>query len=230
LRAEHFEIAVVGVLLFLGAASTGCERSPPALAEATPPAVDVSRPIEREVVDYNAFTGRTAAVESVEVRARVGGYLDKIHFRDGSEVKAGDLLFELDPRPYKAALAQAEGNLASSEARLTRQQADLTRALGLIGTGAISREEFDRAAGDRGETAASFQALRAAVERARLDLDFAKINAPISGRIDEALISAGNLVSADTTLLTTIVRLDPIWAYSRHRSGPKDSLRRQRPE
>jgi RND family efflux transporter MFP subunit len=175
--------------------------------------VTVSRPIEREVVDYNSFTGRTAAVESVEIRARVSGYLDKIHFREGSEVKQGDLLFEIDPRPYRTALDQAKGNLASAEARLKRQDADVARAEQLVSTNAISRQDYDLAVGDRGETAASLQALRAAVERANLDLEFAKINAPISGRIDRALVTVGNLVAADSTVLTTIVSLDPIYAY-----------------
>lgn len=206
-------LLLAAILVFFGGALTGCTRSAPILAEAPPPVVNVSRPIEREVVDYDYFTGRTAAVQSVEIRARVSGYLEKIHFRDGSEVKEGDLLFEIDPRPYEASLAQAEGNLASAEARLKRQDADLARAQRLIRTNAISQEEFDKAVGDLEETAASIDALRAAVERAKLDLTFAKINAPISGRIDETHISAGNLVSADTTILTTIVSLDPIWAY-----------------
>jgi RND family efflux transporter MFP subunit len=201
------------LLSLLGGALTGCGRSSPTVAEVPPPAVQVSKPIEREVIDYDSFTGRTAAVQSVEIRARVSGYLEKIHFRDGFEVAKGDPLFEIDPRPYQTALAQTKGNLASAEARLKRQDADLARAQRLIGTNAISQEDFDSTAGDRAETAASIEALRSAVERAKLDLNFAEINAPISGRIDETRISAGNLVTADSTLLTTIVSLDPIWAY-----------------
>lgn len=200
-------------LLFVTGVFVGCERSAPPPDVEPPTEVIVSRPIEREIVDYDTFTGLTAAVESVEIRARVSGYLDKIHFREGFEVKAGDLLFEIDPRPYQAALAQAEGNLASAEARLTRQDADLARARRLVGTLAISQQEFDRAAGDREETAASLQALRAVVERAKLDLEFTKVTAPISGRIDRALVSIGNLVAADTTILSTLVSLDPIYAY-----------------
>lgn len=207
------KVSLLAVLLFLDGASSGCEARSIPQTVAEPPRVEVSLPIEREVVDYNDFTGRTAAVQSVEIRARVSGYLDKIHFRDGFEVNEGDLLFELDPRPYEAALAEAEANVAAAEARRLRLEADLARAEKLIVTRAISQEELELRAADLAETVASMQALRAVVEQAKLDLDFSKIKAPFSGRIDETRISAGNLVIADATLLTTLVSQDPIWAY-----------------
>src|SRR3954462_8060088 len=116
------------VLLGLGLALAGCVRVPSAAPEAAPTPVTVSRPVERDVTDYADFTGRVAAVDSVEVRARVWGYLDKVNFEEGALVKKGDVLFEIDPLIYRAALAQAEGNLGSVEARVVRLDADLARA------------------------------------------------------------------------------------------------------
>ncbi|MCI0380939.1 MAG: efflux RND transporter periplasmic adaptor subunit [Gemmataceae bacterium] len=194
----------------------GCARGP---AEAPAPAlipVTVSFPFDREVTDYADFTGRTAAVDSVEVRARVWGYLDKVHFKEGALVQKGDLLFEIDSRNYKAALAQAEGNLASAQAKLKRLDADLVRADQLIAKGALARAEYDKIVGDRGEALASLDALKAAVEQAKLDLGFTKIIAPISGRVSRALVTEGNLISSGQlggTLLTNIVSVDPIYAY-----------------
>src|SRR4051794_22664322 len=131
------------LLLCLSIGMAGCARAP----SETPPAptsVRVSYPVERDVTDYADFTGRTAAVDSVELRARVWGYLDRVHFKEGALVKTGDVLFEVDPLTYRAALNQAEGNLASLEARVVRLDADLARARRLDGTGALSREDYDK--------------------------------------------------------------------------------------
>src|SRR5262249_35987865 len=176
----------------------------------------VSYPVERDVTDYADFTARTAAVDSVEVRARVWGYLDKVNFKEGALVKKGDVLFEIDPRTYQAALAQAEGNVASMQARLTRLDADLARARRLVSTGAIPREEFDKIVGDRGEAAASLQALRAAVQQAKLDLEYTKVIAPVNGRVSRYVVTQGNLIQSGQTggtLLTTLVSVDPMYAY-----------------
>src|SRR5262245_32334060 len=195
----------------------GCARAPSEAPEAAPSPVTVSRPVERQVTDYVDFTARTAAVDSVEVRARVWGYLDKVNFKEGAIVQKGDVLFEIDPQTYKAALNQAEGNLASLQARVERLDADLTRAKRLVGTAAVGREEYDKIAGDRGEAAASREAMKAAVERAKLDLGYTKVTAPISGRTSRYVVTVGNLIQAGDqnggTLLTTIVSVDPMYAY-----------------
>src|SRR5438876_2660773 len=133
---------------------TGCTRAPSEAPATAPIPVTVSHPVERQVTDYADFTGRTAAVDSVEVRARVWGYLDKVNFKEGTLVKKGDVLYEIDPRTYAAALKQAEGNLASTEAKLARLDADLARARDLFNQKASSRADLDKVAGDRGEAAA----------------------------------------------------------------------------
>src|SRR6266849_5078260 len=122
----------------------GCAGAPSGAPEAAPTPVTVSRPVEQDVTDYADFTGRTAAVDSVELRARVWGYLDKVNFKEGALVQKGDVLFEIDPLTYRAVLNQAEGNLTAMQARLERLDADLARARRLVGTGAISREDHDK--------------------------------------------------------------------------------------
>src|SRR5205809_3987313 len=136
-------ILVLGLCLGLA----GCARARSGTPEAGPTPVTVSHPVEREVTEYADFTGRTAAVDSVEVRARVWGYLDKVNFKEGAIVKKGDVLFEIDPLTYQAALNQAQGNLASLQARVERLDADLARANRLVATKTIGREEYDKIAG-----------------------------------------------------------------------------------
>lgn len=196
---------------------TGCAQAPSQAPPETPTPVTVSFPVEREITDYADFTARTAAVDSVELRARVSGYLDKVNFKAGSLVQKGDVLFEIDPRTYQAALEHARGNLGTVEARVERLKADFARAQQMIAKGAIGREEYDKIVGDRGEALASRTAAKAAVERAELDLGFTKVTAPVSGRVSRHYVTVGNLVSAGDqgggTLLTTIVSVDPIYAY-----------------
>jgi RND family efflux transporter MFP subunit len=212
-RSGSMRILVLGICVGLA----GCAAAPSGAPVPASTPVTVSHPAERYVTDYADFTARTAAVDSVEVRARVWGYLDRVNFKEGDLVKKGDVLFEIDPLTYKAALDQAVGNLASIEARVERLDADLARARRLVGTRAIGREEFDKIAGDRGEAAASRAALKAAVERARLDLGYTRVIAPISGRVSRYVVTVGNLVQAGDqgggTLLTTIVSVDPMYAY-----------------
>src|SRR5215813_7709710 len=177
------------------------------------PVVMVSLPVEREVTDYYEYTGRTAAVDAVEVRARVSGYLDKVNFQEGFVVNKGDLLFQIDPRPFQAVLDQAKGQVAQWEAKLARAEADVTRDERLLPKGAASQKDLDQAVADRGEARAAIQSARAAVDQAALNLEFTKVTAPISGRSSRYLITEGNLVTADTTLLTTIVSVDPMYVY-----------------
>src|SRR5262249_42719680 len=184
---------------------------------AAPIPVTVSRPVERDVTDYADFTGRTAAVDSVEVRARVWGYLDKVNFKEGALVKAGDVLFEIDPRTYRAALTQAEGNLAAMQARVRRLDADLARARRALEVRAASTEDYDRIEGDRGEAVGSVEALRGTVQQAKLDLEYTKVLAPVSGRVSRYVVTEGNLIQSgqngNGTLLTTLVSVDPMYAY-----------------
>lgn len=210
-------LSAVSILLGLCLSLAGCshhDSSRDTPSKSMP--VSVSHPVEREVTGYADFTGRTAAVDSVEVRARVWGYLQKINFKEGALVKKGDVLFEIDPRTYQATLANAEGNLASARARLRRLDADLARADQLLQRKAISQADFDKAVGDRNEAAASLDAFKAAVEQAKLDLGFTKVTAPISGRISRKLVTEGNLIAAGqtgSTVLTNIVSVDPIYVY-----------------
>ncbi len=178
-----------------------------------PPEVSVAQVLQRDVTQWNDVTGRVAAVETVELRPRVSGYIERVAYREGDEVRKGQLLFVIDPRPYRAALAQAEANLerARSEARLARSQD--ARAQALVDAKAISREEFDTRKAATAQGDAAVRAAEAAVASARLDLQFTEVRSPIDGRAGRALVTTGNLAQADGTLLTTVVSLDPVHVY-----------------
>jgi RND family efflux transporter MFP subunit len=211
-RSEIFSLFVIATCMF----ALGCRREPPPVASLPPPAVSVAPPLEREVIDYGEYTGRITAVEEVDVRARVRGYLVKVNFTEGAEVKQGEVLFEIDPRPFQADLDAAKGQVAQWEAKLARAEADVTRYERLLPKGAASQKDLDAAIADRGEARAAIQSARAAVDRAALDLEFAKVTAAISGRVGRANMTKGNLVNAsgaETTLLTTIVSMNPIYVY-----------------
>jgi RND family efflux transporter MFP subunit len=177
------------------------------------PEVDCSVPILREVTEYEDFTGMTQALQTIEVRARVSGYLAKVNFKEGAEVKEGDQLFEIDPRPYRAELAQAEANVVQAEAHARRLGLDAERAVRLVARGAMGREENDKIMGDKAEAEAAVGSARASRDRAKLNLDFTQVAAPISGRISRRLLDPWNMVKADETPLTTVVSLDPIYVY-----------------
>lgn len=189
----------------------GCEAEKPKMVQTKPPTVIVSRAITDDVTDYEDFTGRTEAVFSVDVRARVTGYLEKVSFKDGDEVKEGDLLFEIDPRPYQAELARTEATILQGEAHLNRLDADLRRAKNLFNRGNISREEYDKFTGDRAEALAMVGVAMSGRDLAKLNVEFTKIKSPISGRLSRRLVDPGNLVKADETILTSIVSLDPMY-------------------
>jgi multidrug efflux system membrane fusion protein len=196
-------------------ALNACNKPPADNKAATPPkpVVEVSQPIQKEIVEWDEYTGRLQAVESVEVRARVSGYLKKILFKDGGKISKGDLLFVVDPRPYSAQLDQAKAELNRTVSRLELAQNDVQRAKRLLKEQAISEEEYDTRSKNLVQAGASVASAKAAVEIAQLNVDFTQIRAPINGRISRKLITEGNLVTADSTLLATIVSVDPIHLY-----------------
>lgn len=192
---------------------SGCTKQQVQTPSVKPPDVIVARPIIRTVTDYEDFTGRTEAYRSIEVRALVSGYLNKVNFVEGAEVKKGDVLFEIDPRLFEAQLQRAKAVLNQAKAHLRRLDQDLTRATSLLPRNAISREEYDKIAGDRSEAAAAVSVAEASLEAAKLNLAYTKVIAPISGRISRRLLDPGNLIKADETILTSIVTDNPIYAY-----------------
>lgn len=202
-------------LAFLALLGTGCAGRRDEPVPTPPLLVEVAFPIEREVADYEVFTARLQAVQSVQIKARVTGYLTKIGFKDGQEVKEGDILFEIDDRPYKATLDGAIAGVALQKASLTKATADLeiARNTEKLNPGAISKEDMVLRVGSRDEAAAALQSAEAALEQAQLNYDWCKVVAPISGRADRHFVDVGNLVSQDVTALTNIVSLKPIWAY-----------------
>jgi RND family efflux transporter MFP subunit len=206
----------LSLVALIGLTVAGCQPAEPAVVETGPPPVTVSQPLEKEITDYEQYTGRTEAARTVEVRARVRGELKKVHFEDGALVKAGDPLFDIDPRPYQALLDAAQAKKASAEAQmgLAKSEYDRTRRLIAQG-GAASREELEVWTAKRGVAAADIKQAEADIERAKLDLEYASIRAPIAGRISRPLVTEGNLVNAaaDDALLTTIVSIDPMYVY-----------------
>jgi multidrug efflux system membrane fusion protein len=193
--------------------ATACNESTQAPLPAPPPPATVAAPIRKEIVEWDEYTGRTEAVESVEVRPRVSGYIDRISFKDGQLVKPGDLLFVIDPRPYQDVLDQANANLQSAEAQRQLQAANLARAEWLYQTHVSSRQDYDTNLSQNHQAVAQVAQARAQVNAAQLNLDFTQVKAPIQGRISRQLVTRGNLVQADSTVLTTLVSVDPIYAY-----------------
>ncbi|MFE0500990.1 efflux RND transporter periplasmic adaptor subunit [Lysobacter soli] len=206
-------VALVTSLLVAAIATACSSQAEPGAGMPPPPEVSVAQVLNKDVSRWDEFTGRVTAIETVELRPRVSGYVQQVAYQEGQEVKKGDLLFVIDPRPYKARLAQAEADLerARAEARLAQMQDK--RAETLVEAKAISREEFEtrRAASTQGD--AAVRAAEAAVENARLDLQFTSVRSPINGRAGRAMVTEGNLANADTTLLTTVVSQDPVFVY-----------------
>ncbi len=203
--------ALLAAALVLSACGSRPPSGPP------PPKVKVVQPVAREIIEWDEYTARLDAVDSVEVRPRVSGYLQSIHFVDGGIVKKGDLLFTIDPRPYEAVLHRAEADLQLAETRLGLARKNFARAGDLIASHAISQEEADIRESNLRQAEASVEEAKAAVDAARLDVEFTHVSAPVSGRVGRKLVTEGNLVNGGVgtqgTLLTTIVSLDPIYAY-----------------
>ena len=200
-------------LVALAAVGAGCGREPKVVAP-PPPDVSVSQPVEEPVQETLEFTGRVSAVQSVEVRARVTGYITKVAFTDGQLVNAGDLLFEIDPREYQAAVLRGEGEVARLRAQLARAESEVGRNQLLRPSGAASARELERAVAEKGAAEGELKAKLAQLDLARLDLEFTRVTAPIAGRVSRAEITQGNLVVVGASggpLLTTVVSLDPIY-------------------
>jgi RND family efflux transporter MFP subunit len=202
------------------AALTGCAQKPPE-PSLPPTSVMVSYPIEREVTDHADFTARTAAVDSVDLRAHVWGYLDKVNFKEGALVKKGDLLFVIDQRPYKAALEAQKAQVTNQEATLSLAQITLDRAqrASRQGGGFVAALELDQDRSQVDQTRANLELARANLLTAQINYDFTQVTAPITGRISRYVITVGNMVqggdqgASGGTLLTTIVSVDPMYAY-----------------
>ncbi len=212
-NGSRARLAIISVALVL----TACGQNPQQQAGGAPPppTVTVARPIERGVVDYDEYVGRFVAIESVEVRARVSGYLEKVHFRDGQMVKEGDPLFTIDRRPFQNTVDQARANLTQARANLAFAENDLNRGQQLVRDRTITEQTFDQRTQAQRGAAASVAANEAMVRQAELDLQFTELRAPVAGRIGDRRVSPGNLVTGGalatgTTLLATIVSLDPI--------------------
>ncbi|MGI9258970.1 MAG: efflux RND transporter periplasmic adaptor subunit [Gammaproteobacteria bacterium] len=184
---------------------------PPGGPQMPPAAVSVAEVVQQSITDWDEFTGRVEAVNYVEIRPRVAGYLDAIHFREGGVVNEGDLLFTIDDREYVAAINVARANLVRAETRVELAEQELERSERLIEARAISAEELDQRRGERLSAVADVNSAQAQLVQAELNLSFANITAPITGRIGAALIRPGNLVAPGETLLTTLVSIDPVY-------------------
>jgi membrane fusion protein, multidrug efflux system len=210
-RAVPFAILTV---LAASLALAGCDnasmkaKAPPPL-----PAVTVARPLQKVITEWDEYTGRFASVATVEVRARVSGFIDSIHFKDGQIVKQGDLLFIIDPRPYRLAVEQAKGDVERARSKLEIASLDVERAAPLVRSQAVTGREFDTRKSSQRDAAGALSAAEAASKQAELNLEWTEVRAPLGGRISDRRVDAGNLITGGqtgATLLTAIVSLDPI--------------------
>src|SRR5262245_2429099 len=212
-------ISALGPLIALATAAlalSGCGDKQQPQAAVPAPAVTVAQPTKRTVTDWDEFTGRFEAIEEVQVRARVGGFVTSVEFRDGAIVRTGDLLYVIDPRPFEAVAKQAEGQLADARAKAELAKRELDRGLDLVQTSAVSEQVVDqRRQALQAAHAAEMQA-EGALKAAQLNIEFSHVLAPLTGRVSRHLVSVGNLVQGSeggATLLTSIVSLDPIYIY-----------------
>src|SRR3984893_5641055 len=212
-KRQSSESAVSATLMAVAVLLAGCDEK---RASDVPPApvVTVSKPLQREITEWDEYTGRFAAVATVEVRARVSGFIDSIHFKDGEIVKQNDLLFTIDQRPYKFAVDQAGADLQRSQAKLEIADLDYQRALTLVRNQTMTEREFDTRRSTQKDAAASVESAKAILQQAELKLEWTEVRAPTAGRISDRRVDAGNLVVGElggATLLTTIVSIDPIY-------------------
>jgi multidrug efflux system membrane fusion protein len=213
--SEAHHALLHGLACVLLAAAVGCRANATKVAAAEAPIVPVSQPILREVTDYVDFTGRTESVYPVDIRPRVTGYLVEMPFQEGEEVKAGDLLFVIDPRPYKAQLDQAQGqvDLYQASLKLARTTLARDRAINAASRGSVSQQQFDQEQAMVDEADARVKAFEKSMEISRLSYEFTRVVSPIDGQISRYYLTLGNLVNQDQTLLTTVMSVDPMYVY-----------------
>jgi RND family efflux transporter MFP subunit len=203
----------LGSVLLTAQLLAGCDGQPAVGSAPPPPTVTVAHPLQKTITEWDEYTGRFTAVESVEVRARVSGFIDSVHFKEGQIVKQGDLLFVIDPRPYRIAVEQAKADVDRAQAKLEIATSDVQRATPLIRNQSLTEREFDTRQSTQHDAAAQVASAQAAVKQAELNLEWTEVRAPIGGRISDKRVDAGNLITggpSGATLLTVIVSIDPI--------------------
>ncbi|MFC6634747.1 efflux RND transporter periplasmic adaptor subunit [Microbulbifer taiwanensis] len=208
--ARNLKFTLIGLTALVLA---GCNTGEPNGQQPQPAAVEVAEVVAEPATLWSGFTGRVAAPETVELRPRVSGYIDEVSFTEGELVQRGDVLFTIDQRPYRARERAAEAELARARSQLTLSEGRAERARQLLGSRAISREEHDQRVAAQDSDRAAVNAAGAALENARLDLQYTVVKAPISGRVSRAFVTRGNLANADQTLLTTLVSVNPMYVY-----------------
>jgi multidrug efflux system membrane fusion protein len=204
---------LLGAMLLFAHVVVGCDSKPAASSAPSAPTVTVARPLQKTITEWDEYTGRFTAVEVVEVRARVSGFIDSIHFKEGQIVKQGDLLFVIDPRPYKLAVEQAKADLERAKAKLEIASLDVQRGMPLVRSQTLTEREFDTRRSTERDAGAQVASAEAVVKQAELNLEWTDVRAPIAGRISDKRVDAGNLISGGqtgATLLTVIVSIDPI--------------------
>ena len=201
--------------LVAGLAASACTSTSAQPGAPMLPTVTVAQAIAREITEWDEFTGRLEAVNTVEIRPRVSGFVSRVHFREGALVRRGDLLFQIDPRPFQAEVDRLRAELQRTRSTQQRAQSELARAKRLTSENAMAGEEFERRLSFADEVVAQVAAVEAALRSAELNLEFTRVVAPISGRVGRAIVTEGNLVSSgpgEATLLATVVSLDPMYA------------------
>ena len=202
------------VLAFAANVLAGCDNKAAVTAASPPPAVTVSKPVHKTITEWDEYTGRFVAIATVEVRARVSGFIDSIHFHDGQIVKQGDLLFVIDQRPYQITVEQAKADLERARAKYDVATADVDRATPLVRNQTLTEREFDTRKATQRDAAGQVGGAEAALKQAALNLEWSEVRAPVAGRISDRRVDAGNLItggSTGSTLLTSIVSIDPIY-------------------
>src|ERR1700677_3825874 len=206
-------VAIIAMVAFLFLSGFGHSKSKPtSQPAAAPPEITVARVIHRPLREWQEFSGRLQAVNTVEVRPRVSGYVDRVAFEDGARVKKGQLLFQIDPRPFQAEVDRLLSERSRSLSDLQLAQANRARAERLIGAHAISREEYERQVAAVSSAPGALGSIDASLQEARLNREFADVRAPIDGHVSRAIVTAGNLVTS-SSLLTTLVSDDPVYVY-----------------